>query len=139
MWDLVVASHNSAVDHPSEWVDYSMRIPPSVAAALKDRLRLDQARTRLWSLAARHYINAALSRVPEDIEAAGELGLQWRQEHRGEAAKSPSGNGLHQDVELQMRLLSAGLSSLPAPVRLWEISAAAIQNLLNDLAATDGS
>lgn len=126
-----------AQDEASGWPELGVRLPAVLAARLTERLAADKAERPAECRRSRknHYIAAALMLVPDDARAAAEMGMRWRRAHRGEPPpKSGTGYGVPPVLDDKMRLVAATLGTVSS-VHVWEVEAAAVDDLLNALDA----
>jgi hypothetical protein len=132
--DQVMAARLSARDTPRTWTTHSIRLPAALAQALRARVVADSDRTGDDGLAVCHYVEAALTTIPESPGRAAELGIAWRQANRSVAtADHVSGTRLRRDTAQRMKRLTRHLGLLDATVRAWEVHAAAVAALLEQL------
>lgn len=133
----VAAARDSAADAPQEWQSFSIKLPVDLANELIARSHTDRRGMfgRGQKAAVCHYVQAALAGIPTDPAEAAALGLEYRRAHRGTRPGAGSGRRLHRDTAAAMSDLAEDLRLVPGTVRAWEVHAAAITRLLDDLAA----
>jgi hypothetical protein len=138
---LIAASRASARNAPGEWENFSVRLPVALDQRLKKRFaadKTDKTAPRDYGLHRNHYLNAALTQVPEDVEEAAKWGLDWRaRSPAGRTLTRGSGSRLHRDVASAMHDLVDWLPTLEARPNAWEIQAEAVSRLLDQLDAED--
>lgn len=131
---LVDAARTSARDRPREWEAFTARLPPDLARRLTLRVAEDKRATKDYGLAAAHYLSAALSQVPTNLEQAAQWGLDWRA--RTTIVRTTtigSGSRLHRDVASAMHELGSWLRTLDVRPNMWEVMAEALARLLDAL------
>jgi hypothetical protein len=147
--ELVANSCASARNHPRDWEQASVRLPLQLTQRLSVRVAQDKQASGNRQLAATHYINAALGRVPFLVDPAAErpgreppaglleaatLGLAWRQAHSGpRSAAAVAGSRLHKDTAARMSSLGDWLRTLKVHPVLWEVMAEALTRFLAEL------
>jgi len=137
---LVSAARSSARDRPREWETFTARLPLGLADRLTLRLARDKRATGDYGLAASHYLNAALSQIPDDIESAAQWGLDWRARSTDiRTLTRGSGSRLHRDVVFALHELSTWLPTLAVHPRTWEVMAEALTRLLDALDANEAA
>jgi hypothetical protein len=135
---LVRAARTSARDRPREWQAFTARLPADLARRLNLRVAQDKRATGDYGLAAAHYLNAALSQVPEDLDQAAQWGLDWRARTADIRVNTTgAGSRLHEDVASAMHELGSWLRTLDIHPKMWEVMAEALTRFLDALDALD--
>lgn len=129
-------ARDSARDDPRSWEAFPAKLPAALVQRLNGQLAADQASTGEYNLAIGHYLEAAFSAIPSDVNRAAAWGFAWRKRADGAAQNVPVGSRLSHGTALAMHLLPARLRTLERRPKVWEIQAEALARLLDGLDET---
>jgi hypothetical protein len=136
--EMVKRAEASARTRPGEWGSFAIRIPDSLKARMDARWLADRTRLQDWDLAECHYVEAALSEIPGDIDAAAAWGAAFAAAHPGREQAVTTGPRMRRATANRMRDLKGQLQVRRTQrVRAWEVQAAAIERLMDRLDAED--
>lgn len=131
----VEASFRSARTDPRSWTTFSMRLPVELQQRVTERMVRDREVTDRPTLAASHYLNAALASIPADPEIAAAWAQDYINQLGGRSLDAPNiGTRVHRDtraavrhIEGQLRMRRYGLFGY--------MLAAAVERFMNQLDA----
>jgi hypothetical protein len=140
----LIASHDSRVLRPDEWVNYSLRLPRYCREEGAARIPGDRALLGAARLAWTQYVDAAVQMLPRDPAdpavispaRAAELGREWMAEHiRDPASSLADGSGTRVRLETRRLLEALRPALVGSRVSLYWVTAAAVERFLRDLPA----
>lgn len=86
----IYSSYVSAKIDATAWVDRPIRLHPGLMRELRDRVSADRKACGVTDLAISHYVDAAIQRMPADVEQQIELGKDFLRRRMG---VMPAGKG----------------------------------------------
>lgn len=106
----VEASFRSARTDPRSWTTFSMRLPAELQQRVTERMVFDREATGRPTLAASHYLNAALATIPADPEIAAAWAQDYIDQLGGRSLDAQgTGTRVHRDTRAAVRHIEGQL------------------------------